>query len=255
MQLRTLALALAAVSVGIVACDDDGDITGLNANTATVQFINATALSLDIAQSGTVATGNGALSYGTTSACITADASNSNLAVRQTGTSTALAGFAPSFLAGGNYSVIVYPGAGAATQFATVSNAFTPTAGQGGLRVFNAAGAGTSYDIYIGPAGVLAGSARLAQEAREEDEERQQLYALEERRRQSKRKRTVLEAQLAALQADIAAEEAELQQFTRQEERRRARRQQERASMAQRRHSDAREASESSGNATHTGEL
>ena len=86
MQLRTLALALAAVSVGIVACDDDGDITGLNANTATVQFINATALSLDIAQSGTVATGNGALSYGTTSACITADASNSNLAVRQTGT-------------------------------------------------------------------------------------------------------------------------------------------------------------------------
>ena len=153
MQLRTLALALAAVSVGIVACDDDGDITGLNANTATVQFINATALSLDIAQSGTVATGNGALSYGTASACITADASNSNLAVRQTGTSTALAGFAPSFLAGGNYSVIVYPGAGATTQFATVSNAFTPTAGQGGLRIFNAAGAGTSYDIYIGPAG------------------------------------------------------------------------------------------------------
>ena len=153
MQLRTLALAVAAASVTIVACDDDGDITGLNANTATVQFINATALSLDIAQSGTVATGNGALSYGTASACIAADASNSNLAVRQTGTSTALAGFAPSFLAGGNYSVIVYPGAGAATQFATVSNAFTPTAGQGGLRVFNAAGAGTSYDIYIGPAG------------------------------------------------------------------------------------------------------
>ena len=153
MQLRTLALALAAASVTIVACDDDGDITGLNANTATVQFINATALSLDIAQSGTVATGNGALSYGTASACITADASNSNLAVRQTGTSTQLAGFAPSFLAGGNYSVIVYSGAGATTQFATVSNAFTPTAGQGGLRIFNAAGAGTSYDIYIGPAG------------------------------------------------------------------------------------------------------
>ena len=110
-------------------------------------------------------------------------------------------------------------------------------------------------DVYIGPAGVLTGSARLAQEAREEDEERQQLDALEERRRQSKHRRTALEAQLAALQADIAAEEAELQQCTRQEERRRARRQQERASMAQMRQSDAREASESSGNATHTGEL
>ena len=110
-------------------------------------------------------------------------------------------------------------------------------------------------DVYIGPTGVLTGSARLAQEAREEDEERQQLYALEERRRQSKRKRTVLEARLAALQADIAAEDAELQQYTRQEELRRARQQQARASMAQMRQSDAREASESSGNATHTGEL
>ena len=110
-------------------------------------------------------------------------------------------------------------------------------------------------DVYIGPTGVLTGSARLAQEAREEDEERQQLYALEERRRQSKRKRTVLEARLAALQADIAAEDAELQQYTRQEELRRARQQQARASMAQMRQFDAIEASESSGNATHTGEL
>lgn len=156
MQLRTLALALAAASVALAACDDDDDITGLSANNATVQFINATALSLDIAQGGTVATGNGALSYGTTSTCITADATSSNLAVRQTGTSTALAGFTPTFLAGGNYSVIAYPGAGATTLFATVSNAFTPTAGQGGLRVFNAAGAGTSYDIYIGAAGGTA---------------------------------------------------------------------------------------------------
>ena len=110
-------------------------------------------------------------------------------------------------------------------------------------------------DVYIGPTGVLTGSARLAQEAREEDEERQQFYALEERRRQSKRKRTVLEARLAALQADIAAEDAELQQYTRQEELRRARQQQARASMAQMRQSDAGEASGSSGNATHTGEL
>ena len=156
MQLRTLALALAAASVTLIACDDRDDITGLSANNATVQFINATALSLDVAQNGTVATGDGALSYGTTSTCITTDASNSNLAVRQTGTSTALGGFTASFLAGGKYSVIAYPGAGAATLFATVSNAFTPTAGQGGLRVFNAAGAGTSYDIYIGAAGSSA---------------------------------------------------------------------------------------------------
>ena len=110
-------------------------------------------------------------------------------------------------------------------------------------------------DVYIGPAGVLTGSTRLAQEAREEDEERQQRDALEERRRQSKRKRKVLEVQLAALQADIASEEAELQQLIRQEERRQMRRQQERAIMAQMRQADAREVSELSGEATHTGEL
>jgi circadian clock protein KaiC len=110
-------------------------------------------------------------------------------------------------------------------------------------------------DVYIGPAGVLAGSARLAQEAHEADEERRHYEALAERRRQSTRKRKVLEAQLAALQADMAAEEAELQQLIRQEEHHQIRRQQERVSMAQMRQADASEASELSGDAPPTGEL
>jgi circadian clock protein KaiC len=110
-------------------------------------------------------------------------------------------------------------------------------------------------DVYIGPAGVLTGSARLAQEAHEADEEQRHYDALEERRRQNARKRKVLEAQLAALQADMATEEAELQQLIRQEERRQMRQQQERASMARIRQADAREASEFSSDATPTGEL
>jgi hypothetical protein len=158
MQLRTLAFALLASSVALAACDDN-DITGTNANNATVQFVNATAVSLDVAQGGTVATGNGALSYGTTSLCIATDATNSALTVRQTGTSTPLTGFTPAFQAGGNYSVIAYPAAAGAIQFATVSNAFTATAGQGGLRVFNAAGAGTSYDIYVSTPGASSATA------------------------------------------------------------------------------------------------
>ena len=153
MQLRTLGLALLASSVTLSACDNRSDVTGLNANNATIQFINATTGSLDVAQGGTVATGNGALSFGTTSLCIAADANNSNLAVRATGTSTALPGFTPAFQAGGNYSVIAYPGTGGTTQFATLSNAFTAASGQGGMRVFNAAGAGTSYDIYVSAPG------------------------------------------------------------------------------------------------------
>jgi circadian clock protein KaiC len=108
-------------------------------------------------------------------------------------------------------------------------------------------------DVYIGPAGVLTGAARLAQEAQEEAEEQQQRYALEEKRRQSERKRQTLEAQIAALQADIATEEAELQQLIRQEELRQARRQRERAAMAQMRRADARVALELSGDTIHTG--
>ena len=158
MQLRTLALALVASTVTIAACGSD-DVTRANANNATVQFINATAVSLDIAQGNSVATGNGALSYGTTSLCIVTDASNSNLAVRETGMSTALAGFTPAFQPGGNYSVIAYPGAPGLIQFGTVSNAFTASAGQGGLRVFNAAAAGTSYDIYVSAPGASSATA------------------------------------------------------------------------------------------------
>jgi circadian clock protein KaiC len=108
-------------------------------------------------------------------------------------------------------------------------------------------------DVYIGPAGVLTGSARLAQEAHEEAEELQQQYALDEKRRQSERKRKVLEAQIAALQADMATEAAELQRLARQEELRQTQRQRERAAMAQIRQADARVGPEMSGDPMHTG--
>jgi circadian clock protein KaiC len=108
-------------------------------------------------------------------------------------------------------------------------------------------------DVYIGPAGVLTGSARLAQEAHEEAEELLQQDALAERRRQSERKRTVLAAQIAALQADMAAEEAELQRCARQEELRQTGRQRDQAAMAQIRQADARVAPAMSGDTVPTG--
>ena len=150
MRFRTLAAALLVPTLALAACDDDGDITGIGtANNATVSFVNATSTSLDIAVNGAVSTGNGALGYGTTSTCMQVDATNSGLAVRQTGTSNALPGFTPAFQAGGNYTVIAYPGTGGAGQFAIVSNAYTPATGQGGLRVFNAGAPGSNYDVYV----------------------------------------------------------------------------------------------------------
>ena len=93
-------------------------------------------------------------------------------------------------------------------------------------------------DVYLGPAGVLTGSARLAQEAHEEVEELQQRYEIAQQRQQRERKRKTLQAQIALLQADMAAEEAELQQLARQEELRQARQQHERTAMGQRRQAD-----------------
>jgi circadian clock protein KaiC len=110
-------------------------------------------------------------------------------------------------------------------------------------------------DVYLGPTGVLTGAARLAQEAREELEELLLHYEMEQKRLQNERKRKVLEAQIAALQADIATEEAELQQLTRQEELHQARRQRERVDMAQNRQADTDVTPDLSGDTMHTGKL
>ena len=66
-------------------------------------------------------------------------------------------------------------------------------------------------DAYIGPGGVLTGSARLQQEAQEKAAALAAQEELERRRRVLHRKRQIMEAQVAALQAEISAEEEELQ--------------------------------------------
>jgi circadian clock protein KaiC len=108
-------------------------------------------------------------------------------------------------------------------------------------------------DIYLGPAGVLTGSARLVQEAHEEAEELQQRHELEQKQQQIKRKRKALEAQIAALQADLAAEEWELQQLARQEALRQKQGQRDRDAMAKIRQADSRHDDEPSTDTLHTG--
>jgi circadian clock protein KaiC len=61
-------------------------------------------------------------------------------------------------------------------------------------------------DVYVGADGVLTGSMRLAQEARERTAERQRKRDAEDRARSSAQRRRILEAQLAALQADLEQE-------------------------------------------------
>jgi circadian clock protein KaiC len=62
-------------------------------------------------------------------------------------------------------------------------------------------------DVYVGPSGVLTGSARLVQEAQEKAVQTIRDQEVESRQLELERKRTVLEAQIAALRAEFAVQE------------------------------------------------
>jgi circadian clock protein KaiC len=77
-------------------------------------------------------------------------------------------------------------------------------------------------DVYVGPGGVLTGSARAAQEAREAEEEAARREDVGVRQAVVTRKRAALKAQIEAMQAELASEEADLARMQGGEDRRRA---------------------------------
>jgi len=72
-------------------------------------------------------------------------------------------------------------------------------------------------DVYVGPQGVLTGSMRLAQEAREKADKLVRDLDVEARKRALARKRAAMEAQVAALRAEFEGDEAELTKAIKQE--------------------------------------
>jgi circadian clock protein KaiC len=68
-------------------------------------------------------------------------------------------------------------------------------------------------DVYVGPHGVLTGTARYSQEARERAEERVRQQEFESRRRGVERRRAAVEAQIAALRAEFESEEEDLRRL------------------------------------------
>ena len=72
-------------------------------------------------------------------------------------------------------------------------------------------------DVYVGPEGVLTGSMRLAQEARERAQKLERQLEIGAKERALRRKRAALEAQIAALQAEFEGQEAELEKVIKQE--------------------------------------
>jgi circadian clock protein KaiC len=94
-------------------------------------------------------------------------------------------------------------------------------------------------DVYVGPSGVLTGSARLAQEAQEHAAQTMHEQEVERRKLELERKRSVIEAQIAAMRAEFEAQEAEMLNIIEQEHAREAHRSQERVDMALSRKADA----------------
>lgn len=94
-------------------------------------------------------------------------------------------------------------------------------------------------DVYVGPAGVLTGSARLAQEAGETAARLAAKQEIERQQRALLRKREAIESQIAALRAELAAAEAEAGQLIGEGRQRAARLALDRETIGRSRHADA----------------
>lgn len=89
------------------------------------------------------------------------------------------------------------------------------------IREFVLTGRGVELtDVYVGSGGVLTGSARLAQEARERAERLAARQEIERQRLTLERKRQAMESRIAALRAEYAAEEADALRLIDQEQQR-----------------------------------
>ena len=160
-RITTAILALASAAVLVACSDDDDDSTGPgNTDNTTVRVFNATtgSLALDVAENGTVATGNSNIAFGAASSCTGVNSANPQLSIRSAGSTTSLTGFSPSFSANKTYTVLV-TGTQAAPVFTTLDDAFTSPGTSAAIRVINATSAATTgagnWDIYVNPGTTL----------------------------------------------------------------------------------------------------
>jgi len=94
-------------------------------------------------------------------------------------------------------------------------------------------------DVYVGAAGVLTGTARLAQEARERDAETARMEEVSRHERELQRRHIALKAQLEAIQLELEGNVQERERLHEQTERRRVTTLSDRAAMSAARQADA----------------
>ncbi len=86
------------------------------------------------------------------------------------------------------------------------------------VREFRLSNTGVQLlDVYVGPGGVLTGTARSVQEAQEKAAALVRRQEIERKLREIERKRLMMEAQVAALEADFESEKEEIEQIIQQE--------------------------------------
>ncbi len=93
-------------------------------------------------------------------------------------------------------------------------------------------------DVYVGPSGVLSGSARLFQEAQEKAKDLVRQQDAQIKQLNLERKRKAMEAQIADIRAEFKTEEAEVKKFIKEEKLRQQKFSQDREAMAQIRKAD-----------------
>lgn len=93
-------------------------------------------------------------------------------------------------------------------------------------------------DVYVGPSGVLTGSARLSREAQEKAKDLVRQQDAQIKQLNLERKRKSMEAQIADIRAEFKTEEAEVKKFIEQEKLRQQKVSQDREAMAQIRKAD-----------------
>jgi circadian clock protein KaiC len=107
------------------------------------------------------------------------------------------------------------------------------------LREFRITGKGIRLlDVYMGPEGVLTGSARLAQESREKSAAIAEQQEVEAKQRALERKRQALEAHIVALRREFESEQEESQCLRAQQSEKESVLADNRAAMARSRHAD-----------------
>jgi len=156
---HTTASVLALASCFILgACDTSSTTTGTS-NQATVRFVNAMTGSSTLSLSSNSTAGTG-VAYQAFGACQTVPTGSVNFAIGQTGSSTALVTIpATTVSAGGRYTVIA-TGSVSASTYLLLNDAFTtPASGRARLRVINAVGLTTPFDVYVGTPGSSLGTA------------------------------------------------------------------------------------------------